>query len=268
MTDFMKKTRLVYFSPTGTTKKVVEGIAAGIGAGAIEHLDLTPPSARPTIGEVLHDGITILGVPVYAGRVPVEAARRLRSIRADREPAVVVAVYGNRAYEDALLELRDLAVELGFIPVAGAAFIGEHSFAAEAFPIANGRPDENDLGKARDFGILVREKMAKGLSPADLSSFHVPGNFPYKEWSVLSNISPVTRVELCNLCGACAPVCPVGAIIVDESVSTDRNACIRCCACIKNCPPAARVMEDPAIRQIMEWLSTNFRERKAPEFFL
>jgi ferredoxin len=107
--------------------------------------------------------------------------------------------------------------------------------------------------------------MAKDLV---LSSFPVPGNFPYKERMGLLNVSPVTRVELCNLCGACAPVCPVGAIVVDDIVSTDRNACIRCCSCIKNCPMGARVMEEPAIRQIAEWLSTNFRERKDPEFFL
>ena len=40
--------------------------------------------------------------------------------------------------------LKDLAVEAGFKPIAGGAFIGEHSFADSKFPIAHRRPDQKD----------------------------------------------------------------------------------------------------------------------------
>lgn len=261
----MNNPTLIYFSPTGTTKKVLEGIAAGLGADAPEHVNLTLPSSRSPEIEVMH-GLTVIGVPVYAGRVPREAVRRLGTIRTDRAPAVLVVVYGNRVYEDALLELRDLTVERGFLPVAGGAFIGEHSFATETVPIANGRPDIADLAGARKFGQLVREKIMGSPSPEALAS--VPGNFPYKQGSALSNISPLTLEDSCILCGTCASVCPVGAITVDDAVSTDRAACIRCCACVKNCPTGARMMDDPTIKKLSEWLNANCRERKEPEFFL
>jgi len=260
----MSRATLIYFSPTGTTKKIVEGIAAGLGAGAPGHINLTLPSFRTAAMEI-QQGLSIIGVPVYAGRVPEETVRRLGSIRGDRTPAVLVVVYGNRAYDDALLELRDLSVKQGFLPVAGCTFIGEHSFATVDVPIANGRPDEDDLKRAGEFGGLIRKKLSAGHPDQPL---HVPGNFPYKERSGLGNISPVTREDLCILCGTCASLCPAGAITVDEAVSTDRSACIRCCACVKNCPSAARAMEEPSVRTIAEWLSTSFRDRKEPEFFL
>ena len=78
--------------------------------------------------------MTILSAPVYAGRLPIEAVRRLRRIKAGEAPAVVVVVYGNRAYEDALLELQDLAGEQGFRPIAAGAFIGEHSYSTTGSP--------------------------------------------------------------------------------------------------------------------------------------
>ena len=53
--DLMKipSLKLVYFSPTGTTKKVVQGIARGINPGSVEELDITRPAARiPTTPDI------------------------------------------------------------------------------------------------------------------------------------------------------------------------------------------------------------------------
>ena len=44
---------------------------------------------------------------------------------ASQTPAVLVVVYGNRAYDDALLELSDIATGAGFVPLAAGAFVGE-----------------------------------------------------------------------------------------------------------------------------------------------
>jgi hypothetical protein len=117
----IEKLRLLYFSPTQTTKNVLKAIAAGFKAEPVIDIDLTlPDSIRPNDSgkEIrINDGLTVIGVPVYAGRVAPEAARRIRQFKADGTPAVLVVLYGNREFEDALKELRDLAVQAGFRPM-------------------------------------------------------------------------------------------------------------------------------------------------------
>ena len=260
--------KLVYFSPTQTTKRVVEGIVQGIQIGQVEHLDLTPPESRTRKFKELHDELAIIGAPVYGGRIPMDAAYRLRRLKGHDTLAVVVVVYGNRAYEDALLELRDLVVEAGFIPVAGGAFLGEHSFSTKTIPIAHGRPDAKDLRKAAEFGELIRAKMRDIHTLDEIPPLHVPGNLPYKERGKSPRISPITLENLCTKCEKCATVCPTAAIVVQDTVATDPDVCIWCCACVKNCPTNARVMENSRIRQSVEWLSKNCAERQDPEIYV
>jgi ferredoxin len=265
--DF-KAVKLVYFSPTRTTQKILEGIARGTEIDTVEHLDLTPPEANTPELDERQDELFILGVPVYSGRVPLEAAARMQRLKANRIPAVIVVVYGNRAFEDALLELKDLARKSGFVPVAGGAFIGEHSFANDDTPIAGGRPDTEDLIKATEFGLKIRRKMNDIDSIDEVPPLEVPGNNPYRKRNKPQEISPSTQEELCTLCKTCASVCPVAAITVESSVETDKLACILCCACVKNCPTGARVVEEPWLKKMGERLWANCQIRKEPEIFL
>jgi ferredoxin len=260
--------RLIYFSPTQTTKKVLQGIAEGTSIGRIEHLDLTPPQAETRIFDEMADGLTILGTPVYAGRLPVEAVRRLRRIKGKGAPVILVVVFGNREYEDALLELKNLAVELGFRPVAAAAFIGEHSYSTDNTPIAVGRPDGADLNMAREFGERILKKLQDQRGLEDMPGLEVPGNFPYKERVKRPVEAPTTRETLCALCGTCASVCPTSAVTVEDSVTTEPERCIICHACVKNCPTGARVMESERIKMVADWLVTHCSRRKEPEIFL
>jgi len=264
----IKSIKLIYFSPTQTTKQVLEGIVQGIGVATVEDLDLTPPSAKTQAFGEIYDEFVIIGAPVYGGRVALEAAKRLQRLKAKKVPAAIVVVYGNREYEDALLELKNLTEEVGFIPVAGGVFIGEHSYSNDNTPIACGRPDGSDIEKAKEFGTLIRKKMRRRHFSDELPPLQLPGNFPYKERKNRPKISPVSQETLCTLCGTCATVCPTGAIIVDEKVVTDPNECIFCCSCVKNCPTQARVMEEPRIKQIAERLSRDCRERKEPEVYV
>ena len=232
---------LIYFSPTQTTKKVLEAIAGGIQAKEVTHIDLTlPASIRQLNGD-----FAVIGVPVYGGRVPISAEQRLQQIDSRNTPAAVVVVYGNREFEDALLELRNIVTDSGFIPIAGGAFIGEHSFATKDRPIAMGRPDPEDLEKAKHFGEQIRGKIADLDSFDKVPKLEVPGNFPYKERKKAPKISPITQETLCTTCGTCASVCPTSAITVNETVLTHTEDCIRCCACVKNCPTEARVWDLP-----------------------
>jgi ferredoxin len=259
--------KLIYFSPTQTTQKILTAIAAGTGIAQTDHLDLTLPAAATQGITEINGELAIIGVPVYSGRVAPDAVQRLQQIKGHQTPAIIIVLYGNREFEDALIELRDIATAAGFVPVAGGAFIGEHSFASETLPIANGRPDPNDLGKATEFGRKIREKLNSLQTLNTNTPLQVPGNIPYKEGIARSGISPVTKSEICTLCGTCSDVCPTAAITVGDTVVTDKERCIICCACIKNCPSDARVMEDPGILKITDRLHANFGQYKDPELF-
>ena len=260
--------KLVYFSPTGATRKVLRSMAAGMQAAQVAEIDLTPPDADSRkIAQLGHE-LTVIGMPVYAGRLPVQAAARLRRLRGDHTPVVLVVVYGNRKYEDALVELVDLAVNAGFVPVAGGAFIGEHSYTSAEKPLSVGRPDADDLAKAVQFGKSARAKLESINSLDDLPPLVVPGNRPYKPLKPSEDIAPETDVMLCTLCECCMKVCPTAAITINDHVETDAAKCIVCCACVKVCPTEARMMRDERILKIAGWLYENYSERKEPEFFL
>ena len=263
------KATTVYFSPTGTTRKIIKGIIEGFQPAMVNEIDMTLPAATETRDFMIKpDNFAVIGVPVYAGRVPVIVAQRLKQLKAATTPAAIVVLYGNRAYEDALLELGALVQEVGFIPIAAGAFIGEHSYSTTTTPIAVGRPDAQDLEQARKFGAKVREKLSRMPSLDAGAQLPLPGTFPYKDYGTWPDMSPTIQGDLCNLCGACAAVCPTAAITVEKSVLTDKKQCLRCCACVKCCPTEARIMEEPLIKQIAQWLSETYTERKAPELFV
>ena len=260
--------KLVYFSPTRTTKQVLEGIAQGLGASDVTSVDLTLPEADPAETVVLDADLVVIGAPVYGGRIPPAAMQRLQSLRGKDTPAVLVAVYGNRAFEDALLELSDWSQMAGFVPVAGGAFIGEHSYHTVSTPIAGGRPDAADLATAAAFGSAVRQRLEDVIASAELVPVSLPGNRPFRALHKGASRAPVTHADLCTLCGLCAEACPTGAITVGDAVVTRAEDCILCCACVKVCPTDARVMEHERVLQTAEWLSTEHGDRKEPEVFM
>ncbi|PKQ61688.1 hypothetical protein BZG02_14785 [Labilibaculum filiforme] len=258
---------LIYFSPTGTSKKIVKAIGQELGAKQINEFDITPLSFASSENPKIENELSIIAIPVYGGRVPEQALEHLQKFEAKNAPVVLLAVYGNRHYDDALLELKDAVLEIGFTPFGAAAFIGEHSFSIESKPIAVNRPDEADLLKAKQFAeellLKIKDGEANGFKVCD-----VPGNVPYKAKGNMPDIAPTTMEELCDLCGMCADVCPVDVINVTDKVVTNAKACIRCCACIKVCSSNARVFDNELIDGIRERLFTNCSERREPEFFI
>ena len=142
----------VVFSPTGTSKKIAETVArsiasdAGTEAAALKTIDLTHAAAHSAA--LSAGAVAVIAAPVYGGHVAPTAAKRLETLRGSGTPAVVIAVYGNRAFEKAAAELAALAARQGFVPVAAAAFVGEHSYSTPETPVAAGRPDAQDLARA------------------------------------------------------------------------------------------------------------------------
>jgi ferredoxin len=260
---------LVYFSPTRTTKAILDSIADGIGVDIIEHVDITLPDAeRREFPAMAENELLVIGAPVYAGRIPEVAVRRFQGLKSSGSPAVIVVLYGNREIGDALLELSDLAVAAGFVPVAGGAFIGEHSFSSTTVPLAHGRPDAADLQCAREFGQSIGEYLKSIRNRRDSLSLQLPGRRPFVEHVKLPKTSPVTENHRCTACETCVPACPTGSISVVETSRTDAETCILCCACVKVCPENARILKDPFLGKIIEWLSSQTATRKEPEVFM
>jgi ferredoxin len=256
----MSSVHSICFSPTGTTRTIVQEICKGTGKPIGVQTDITLPCDRKTHFAVSDP--VVIGMPVYGGRLPVAAVERLRLFQGAETPAAITVIYGNRAYDDALLELYDLCTQQGFTVVAAAAFIGEHSFSSDSFPIAPGRPDEADQQKTAAFG--------KQLSTANqpLDSGLLPGNRPYKPVMQPEGGATDSNRGTCTLCGQCAVHCPTGAIhIADNAVQTDPDRCIWCAACVKTCPTGSRRIILPKIYEIAERLHANCQTRREPEWF-
>lgn len=264
----VESVKLVYFSPTGTTKTVVQGIASGINPGTTELIDITKPDARKQPLRTSKNELLIIAVPVYMGRVPALLNEWLNAIQAHNTPTVCVVVYGNREYENALLELKNIVKERECIPIAGAAYIGEHSFSNSEEPTAQGRPDEDDLNHAEEFGQKIRKKLQSILSISQVSDVHMPGTYPYGGITKLWDVDFIAVSDLCVQCGTCAEVCPVGAIDPQNSRIIDLEKCTTCCACIKSCPQNARTMKPGPVKDAAKRLYKLYRERKSPEYFL
>lgn len=262
----METVRLVYFSPTGTSRSIVQAIARGMGQDNPLETDITMPEARKQSLRARAGETLIVAAPVYGGRLPALVEDWLRGMRADGALVVCVVVYGNRAFEDALLEMKDIVKQCGGAPVAGAAFIGEHSFSSADAPIAVSRPDADDLSAAETFGRRVRETLDAIASSDVAPELQVPGDFPYKERKDWRPKDFIAVSDACVQCGICVEACPVEAIDA-ETYDVNYEKCIRCCACIKICPERARGMNQGPVKDIAMWLNENCAKRKEPEFF-
>jgi len=264
----IRKLKLVCFSPTGTTKRILRGIGQGIDHGTAELIDLTLPGARNHKLQTTEEDLLVVGVPVYMGRVPSILLEWLNGINAMGTPAVCVVVYGNRAYEDALIELEDILKKQGCIPIAGAAYIGEHSYSSSSIPIAKGRPDKSDLDHAEYFGQKIKEKLRSFTTLDQIPELIVPGNCPDGKATRLWSLDFIAVNNQCILCGTCSENCPAGAIDATNSHLIDNEKCISCCACIRNCPQKARTMKSGPVKEAALRLGRLHKERKEPVYFL
>lgn len=219
----------IIFSPTGGTKRAADILASALGdeANTMDICDRQADLSAPFDGS----DVVIIAVPSYSGRVPSIAAKRIGRFNGNGARAVLLCAYGNRAFDDTLAELADIAERAGFSVVAAVAAVTEHSIVRK---YAAGRPNESDRQALSDFGAKIREKMTSG----DNSRPFIPGNVPSGNVKELGFV-PKTGTG-CISCGLCAKKCPTGAIDPLNVRNTDKTKCITCMACVASCPTHAR----------------------------
>lgn len=266
----------MFFSPTGATERVIKVCAdqlrVSFDSCDVLSYDITVKSKRTECVHFNNDEIFIIGIPVYAGRVPNILLKFLDKISSDNSKCIAFVTYGNRNFDDGLIELCDILTHKGFNVVGAAAIPAEHSFSNK---IASGRPDEDDLEKVNDFvkSCIIKinhdEKMIS-------SNIHIEGCKPYRPYYRpkdengaavdFKSIRPVTH-SMCTSCGLCARGCPMGSIDLEEFTKVE-GPCIKCCRCIRICPVSAKEFTDTDfIRHRIE-LEHDLNVRKEPVFFI
>lgn len=250
------KTYVIYFSPTETSKKSAVSIARGL-EGTLNEIDITsmPIEAK----QFNRHDVVVFGMPVYGGRIPVEAVKRLKSFTGDHTPCIITVTYGNRHYDDALLELFNIVEGQGFIPIAAATLVGQHTYGN----IQVGRPDHDDMYRDELFGSLVRLKINKD----NFSFVSIPGHYPYREGGNGGKFRPSTN-ENCTQCGLCVKKCPMQAID-PKDCKTINDQCLSCFRCIRICPVQAKTMDhDQNYQQFAKEFTEKLSKRKENEYFV
>lgn len=247
----------IIFSPTGGTEKVAAILAKALGE-THHTIDLCASEFNGDNAAISADDLCIIAVPSYGGLVPATAVSRIASMKGHGAKAVLVAVYGNREFEDTLIQLKTVAESAGFIPIAAVAAIAEHSILRK---FAANRPDSADEAELIDFAKQISAKIDAPVSPLT-----VPGNIPFKE-SKGSSMKPAAN-ENCTQCGLCAQQCPVRAISADRPEQTNAAMCISCMRCIHVCPANARGLSPESLAFVDQFLTKVASERKGNQLFI
>ena len=251
----------IHFSPTGGTKEAVDVFSAQWRNIPKSIIDLADMNVEFDKYEFYGDDLCVIGVPSFGGRVPAVAVQRIRQLKANNTPAIIIASYGNRDYDDTLVELKEVVENVGFCVVAALAVVTQHSI----FPqIATGRPDAIDKSKLAEMAIKIKVHIERvnGFNKAKLSC----GNKQYKEYKGVP-LKPVTSSK-CMKCGICANNCPVGAIPLDNPKVTDNEKCISCMRCVRRCPKGARKISELKSSMILMKIKKKCQERKDIEIFV
>lgn len=246
---------VLYFSPTDGTKKVTSAIAKEFEP--YQEIDLSKQDLH--LDQTFHeDDVCIVGVPSFGGRVPSIALERMQNIEAKGSKAILVVAYGNRAYDDTLLELKQFLSKKHFTCIAAVTAIAEHSIMHQ---FATNRPTVEDIDELHAFS-----KQIKDILNQPIGELEVPGNVPYRAYNGVP-IKP-KATSACSACGLCANMCPVGAIPMDKPNQTNKDICISCMRCVAHCPEHARVLNTMLVKVASAKMKKACSEAKANELFL
>lgn len=246
----------IYYSPTGGTKRVADILSGAICDGA-KSVDLLKKDTQGLCFE--RDDLCIVSVPAFGGRVPDDARKKLLTFKANGAAAVLAAVFGNRAADDTLAELCDIAESVGFRVTAAAEAVAEHSLARM---YGKGRPNGQDRAELEAFG----KRIAKKLKEGDCSFVQIQKDRPYKELKTMS-MKPLVG-DGCVKCNKCVCECPVGAISAEDVRKVDADKCFSCMHCVSTCPTGARGNDPDLAHSLEERLKDRCAEPKANKLYI
>lgn len=258
----MNELKLVYFSPTGTTRKVIMEAARSIDLKSTSH-DFSVYKEKKPVLKFAENDFALFGIPVYYGRVPALFTEYLKGITGNGTPAALIATYGCRDYEDALFELKDIVEKNGFKVIAAAAFPAEHSLDPT---IGARRPNKADLKTIAEYGVELNRRIKKS-DTFDSFDISLPGNTPYRKYGK-NMLFPKADVNSCTECKACAKVCPAGAISLKDPKKTDKDKCIGCLKCVRICRQNARSVNSLKMKMVTSRLSKVCQSDKKADIFL
>ncbi len=249
----MNVTQLI-FSPTGGVRRTARLLSEGLG-NLTRVIDLTALDVEKIV--LNPQELAVIALPSYSGRVPALAAQQLAKVEGGGAACVLLCVYGNRAYEDTLAEMEDLAKAGGFRVIGAVAAVAEHSILRQ---YAAGRPDSQDAVQLKAFAQAILSKRNRRDDPS------IPGNRPYKQASS-GGMIPLPA-QACVNCGLCARQCPAQAIDRLDSKKVDENRCIHCMRCISVCPQKVRAVNPERLAGLAARLEPLCAVRKENELFL
>ncbi len=249
----------IYFSATDTTRRCVAAFCKGLGIEPVISVNLADNLNVP-FPDISCGDIVVVATPVYGGRVPLQVSDALKRFNGNGAIAVAIVVYGNRDYDDALLELTDILSDKDFKIVGAGAFIGQHSI----FPkVARSRPDLSDEQMLVEFGKECGLRIDSGFDSA--TTPYIKGKCPYKK-AAGAPLYPKAKESDCIRCGKCVIKCPVKAISAEKPYSTDTTKCISCGRCISVCSEDARRYSGISYSLVGFLFKTAFSKRKTPEW--
>ncbi|MCC8075658.1 MAG: 4Fe-4S binding protein [Clostridiales bacterium] len=263
----------VSFSPTGGTRRstslVSHAIADALGCG-VREVDVTGPEQRKTTYHFPKNELLVVGMPIYAGRLPNKIAPDLAALlHGDGTPAVLVLSYGNRSPGDGAAELQQILERNGFLPMGAAAIATRHPFSDK---IAVDRPDEDDKAAIGEWCMRLVRKLtaerAEPLPPVEraLAPYYVPLGKDGTPANFL-RAKPKTNAALCDNCGLCVRVCPMGSIR-PEDCSQVAGVCIKCQSCVRRCPRGAKYFDDERFLSHVAMLERDYMAKAENTFIV
>lgn len=248
----MKKVVGIYFSGTGSTKKVLECFLS-----SWEHEYQLVSIPYDQCKNFNQEDVCIVAVPSYGGRVPSVASEFLEQLYGNKTPVILIVTYGNRNYDDTFIELKDIMSNQGFTVVGAMAVICEHSIMHQ---FAQGRPDSKDLKQIAADAVILKEHLNF------FKEVELPGNRPYRDYNGVP-LKP-TAADVCNKCGLCVKSCPTGAILNNNPKQIDKSKCISCMKCVTICPKQARKVSKLLLKIASITLKKECQKRKENEIFI
>ena len=260
MADGIKKIYSVYFSPSGSTEKIVKKIASEIKGLEAENIDLLTSASRKKKYKFGKNDLVIFGC-MTAGKLFTLSDEIFECLEADGTPFIGVATFGNTYYGIALKEMKERAEKQGFKVTALGAFVARHSIDTN---FGAGRPDDKDFEIMKDFARKAHEKILSG----DLTLHKLPetgwsnlelGNkviayreeHPDEPYALPPSYKSKEMTADCIQCGTCAKHCPTDAINIEKK-TFDLEKCIGCWGCINRCPKHAIKSTSKEMADIMK----------------